>query len=77
MFFGLIFRNSAKTKRSIMFWREGKKNVFPAAASVHFDGKSVASTFSGSKAGFGFGRQAEKAAARNGTFCIFFEFVGC
>jgi len=64
MFFGLIFRNSAKTKRSIMFWREGKKNVFPA--SIHFDGKSEASTFSSSRAGYGFGRQAEKAAAKNG-----------
>lgn len=57
MLFGLIFRASAKSKRSILSWREEKKSVLP-----HSDISSLA----GSKIGYGFGRQGEKAAARNG-----------
>jgi len=54
MFFGLIFRASAKSKRSILSWREEKKSVLP-----HSDILS-------SKVGYGFGRQRDKAAAWNG-----------
>lgn len=57
MFFGLIFRDSAKTKRSILTWRDEKKSVLP---------QTDASTLSSGKGGYGFGRQGEKTAARNG-----------
>jgi len=57
MFVGLIFRASAKSKRSILSWREEKKGVLP-----HADVSTVAST----KVGYGFGRQGEKAAAWHG-----------
>jgi len=52
MFFGLIFRASAKSKRSILSWREEKKSVLPQSVST--------------KVGYGFGRQGEKAAAWKG-----------
>lgn len=64
IFFGLIFRASAKSKRSILSWREEKKNILPSSA--HFSDKSDASTFASSKPGYGFGRQGENAAARGG-----------
>jgi len=65
IFFGLIFRASAKSKRSILSWREEKKNILPSSA--HFRDMSDASTFSSSsKPGYGFGRQGENAAARSG-----------
>jgi len=51
MFFGLIFRASAKSKRAILSWREEKKSVLP---------QSDASTLASSKLGYGFGRQSEK-----------------
>lgn len=57
MFFGLIFRASAKTKRSIFSWREEKKSVLP---------QTDVSTLPSSKVGYGFGRQGKKAAAWNG-----------
>lgn len=64
IFFGLVFRASAKSKRSILSWREEKKNILPSSA--HFSDKSDASTFASSKPGYGFGRQGENAAARSG-----------
>jgi len=57
MFFGLVFRASAKSKRSILSWREEKKSVLP---------QSDVSTLASGKVGYGFGRQGEKAAAWNG-----------
>jgi len=62
---GLIFRASGKSKRSILSWREEKKNVFPN--SVHFEERSItSSTLANSKVSYGFGRQGEKAAAGRG-----------
>ncbi|KAG6861801.1 hypothetical protein C0995_011681 [Termitomyces sp. Mi166 len=81
---GLIWRGSAKAKRSLTSWREQAKSVLPtniggvdarpamstatsAASSVvsnMFSGSDHAT--SSSKAGFGFGRQGEKAAGLNG-----------
>lgn len=72
IFFGLVFRASAKSKRSILSWREEKKNILPT--SVHFTDKSDASTFANSKPGYGFGKHGEKAAARSGM-CHFLPFI--
>ncbi|KAJ3715738.1 hypothetical protein FB446DRAFT_741211 [Lentinula raphanica] len=93
IFVGLIFRQGAKTKRSITSWREHAKSALPTHVagvpvapivnhapsfvsnvfnndkerhSTASDG-SEASTASG-KAGLGFGRQGEKAAAMKGYF---------
>jgi len=54
MFFGLIFRASAKSKRSILSWREDQKGVLPRTGA--------SSTLVNSKIGYGFGRQGDKAA---------------
>jgi len=79
MFAGLVFRESAKSKRSITSWREHSKNVLPthvagvdirpvAAAAPSF----VSSVFKNekpqeeTKAGYGFGRQGERAAGLKG-----------
>jgi hypothetical protein len=70
MFFGLIFRASGKSKRSILSWRKDRKNVIPT--SVRFDDKLSASTLVNNKLGFGFGKQGEKTAARGGR-----SFVHC
>ncbi|KAJ6508840.1 hypothetical protein C8R45DRAFT_968967 [Mycena sanguinolenta] len=78
-FAGLIFRESAKSKRSITSWREHSKNVLPthvagvdirpvAAAAPSF----VSSVFKNEKpqeepkVGQGFGRQGERAAGLKG-----------
>jgi hypothetical protein len=98
---GLIFRDSARAKRSLLSWKEtSKKSVLPAPVQIaanltgtnsivsaagtyiggHSHSSSVASqpsmvganlspavSFSStSKAGLGFGRQGEKAAAAAG-----------
>ncbi|KAF9265150.1 hypothetical protein L218DRAFT_957843 [Marasmius fiardii PR-910] len=87
---GLIFRESAKLKRSVTEWKEHAKGVLPThvagidvrpvmnsgppsfVSSVFGgDGKgrhSTASDTPSSKAGYGFGRQGEKAAAMKGYF---------
>jgi len=78
MLAGLIFRESAKSKRSITSWREHSKNVLPthvagvdirpvAAAAPSF----VSSVFKNEEkseptAGHGFGRQGERAAGLKG-----------
>jgi len=68
---GLVWRETAKSKRSITSWREQSKGVLPEytprfssvfASEKHFDGESRSS----SRAGYGFGRQGEKAAALKG-----------
>jgi hypothetical protein len=74
MFFGLIFRASGKSKRSILSWREEKKTIIPT--SVRFGDKSDASTLGSSKTGYGFGRQGEKAAVRNGKTILLLRWNG-
>jgi len=88
MILGLIFRESAKTKRSIMSWRAEAKGILPNDTRPPFLNAApsfVSSVFSGSpekeeeptsefgtwrsasnKAGYGFGRQGEKAAGLKG-----------
>lgn len=79
---GLIFRQSAKSKRSITSWRDHAKSVLPthvagvdirpvASAAPSF----VSSVFKGNdekpqaeaKIGYGFGVQGEKAAGLRGN----------
>jgi len=89
MLLGLVFRESAKPKRSIAAYRDGAKRVLPISAPGHLQGGTfvprpfharadsagdTASVHSDSSStlhekvgyGFGFGRQAEKAAAQQG-----------
>jgi len=82
MFLGLIFRESAKEKRSLTSWRSESKAVLPTynpkfagtasfLSSTHADDKGrdsddFASRLIGEKAGYGFGRQGEKAAGLKG-----------
>lgn len=96
MFLGLIFRESAKPKRSITSWRAEAKGILPTSQDnrpVFVNPNSVSSPFSSTsektissphimrqdttasdqgswrsteKAGYGFGRQGEKAAALRG-----------
>jgi hypothetical protein len=74
---GLIFRESAKTKRSVTSWREHGKSVLPP--SVHRAASSASTLYglaSSEKsrgnglgdrfAGYGFGRQGEKKAGLKG-----------
>jgi len=93
---GLIFRESAKSKRSISSWREHGKSVLPTrvagidvdlkgpppfisklytggtAASADSSGSLSKESYTGAEttqdrfAGFGFGRQGEKAAGLKG-----------
>lgn len=84
MLAGLIFRQSAKTKRSVTSWRDHAKSAAKSALPTHVAGIPVPTSVpsfvsnafsneekgsdvgSGSKAGFGFGRQGEKAAGLKG-----------
>ncbi|ESK90209.1 hypothetical protein Moror_7743 [Moniliophthora roreri MCA 2997] len=82
MLLGLIFRESAKEKRSIRSWRANSKSILPTTAkdggpifvnaSPAFASSTpqLASEFgsfrSTDKAGYGFGRQGEKAAGLRG-----------
>ena len=93
MLLGLIFRESAKPKRSITIWRAEAKNILPTSQDnrpVFVHNNSVSKSFSSTtekevrimrqdttgsdngswrsteKAGYGFGRQGEKAAALRG-----------
>ena len=71
---GLIFRENAKTKRSLTSWREQAKGVLPppiqrAASSAStlfnsslFSEKGAGNERKGRFDGYGFGRQAEKKA---------------
>jgi hypothetical protein len=68
---GLIFRASAKSKRSITSWREHGKSVLPnhtgsSIHTVHFGGDNADTGSRSSKSGYGFGRQGEKAAGLKG-----------
>ncbi|KAF8447647.1 hypothetical protein L210DRAFT_3609909 [Boletus edulis BED1] len=76
MLLGLIFRESVKERRSITAWRAGPQNTLPThlppaahlnRAGTSSSGRSFASsTVSASRAGYGFGRQGEKAAGMKG-----------
>jgi len=82
MFLGLIFCESAKEKRSLTSWRSESKAVLPtynpkSAGSPSFMSSTYredkgrlsddfAGGLKGEKAGYGFGRQGEKAAALKG-----------
>lgn len=93
MFLGLLFRESAKSRRSITSWREDAKGVLPTSnqlppranldrsgssssgqsstSSTMYDEKGRGVTEfgaarNGSRAGYGFGRQGEKAAGLKG-----------
>lgn len=94
MFLGLLFRESAKSRRSITSWREDAKGVLPTtnlhpAANLDLNRSGSSSsglsstsstmygekaggvtefgaTRNGSRAGYGFGRQGEKAAGLKG-----------
>ncbi|KAJ6501976.1 hypothetical protein C8R45DRAFT_1209629 [Mycena sanguinolenta] len=77
IFIGLIFRESAKTKRSLRGKRDATKGIIGAGAvsAPQFvnnvfpeknDDVSFASWKSTDKAGYGFGRQGEKAAGLRG-----------
>jgi hypothetical protein len=85
MLLGLVFRESAKQRRSIALWREDSKSALPTTAneirarfagtgfvpkSFHTRTDSSSTGNSGAtlneKAGYGFGRQGEKASALRG-----------
>ncbi|KAG2062673.1 hypothetical protein BDR04DRAFT_1235677 [Suillus decipiens] len=93
VFLGLLFRESAKSRRSITSWREDAKGVLPTSnqlppranldrsgssssgqsstSSTMYDEKGRGVTEFGavrnaSRAGYGFGRQGEKAAGLKG-----------
>lgn len=93
MLLGLIFRESAKSKRSITSWRAESKgilptdvqapvfvNASPAFGPTHTGGeKSMDNSQFGSwksteKAGYGFGRQGEKAAGLRGLSFVYRPF---
>jgi hypothetical protein len=87
---GLIWRQSAKNKRSVTTWREQEKNVLPTH-DAGFSSRSTVSSFgdkngdigddslfisSSGKSGMGFGRQGEKAANMRGNlFFSTYHFV--
>jgi len=78
MVLGLIFRQSAKSKRSITSWRDHAKAVLPTAVTSHIPSKAapsfVSSVYSTDRAdenqhsarGLGFGRQGEQNAGMKG-----------
>ncbi|KAH7889494.1 hypothetical protein F5I97DRAFT_538748 [Phlebopus sp. FC_14] len=94
MLLGLIFRESAKERRSISAWRDGSKDILPTtqlapamnlsrstssssgqsyASSTVYEEKSrdlaeFGAARSASRAGYGFGRQGEKAAGMKGSW---------
>lgn len=83
MLLGLVFRESAKWRRSILAWREQAKGILPSAEDIRPPFARPTSTFMsnifkpkgeqgqavdefGKRAGYGFGRQGEKAAGLKG-----------
>lgn len=74
MLVGLIFRASAKHKRSLMAWRD-EKSVLPrnnTGSTWRSRGEDVESVEEKKGFGLGFGRQGEKAAGIKGMFLYFF-----
>jgi len=78
IFLGLVFREKAKAKRSVTSWRDQAKSVLPppvrraasSASTLYGPGllpeKKGLGRLSGRFAGYGFGRQGEKEAAKKG-----------
>lgn len=85
---GLIFREQAKDKRNILSWRERQKDILPTRSTRgptirDEDGTTVCASPSpspyqsaSSRAGMGFGRQAEKAAELKGACPRGLQIVG-
>ncbi|KAH7882232.1 hypothetical protein F5I97DRAFT_1908543 [Phlebopus sp. FC_14] len=66
---GLIFREKAKDKRSILSWRDRGKDVLPTTGRGGDTSRSSSNASyrqARDRTGMGFGRQAEKAAALKG-----------
>jgi len=72
---GLIFREGAKTKRSVTSWRDHAKSVLPppvqraasSASTLYGPSPSEKKSSLGARfAGYGFGRQGEKEAGKKG-----------
>lgn len=82
---GLIFRERAKDKRSVTTWKSESKGVLPSTrdmrpkfarpssgfVSALFTGSSEKTKVEDHRAGFGFGRQGEKAAGLKGVSLFF------
>ncbi|KAH9951998.1 hypothetical protein B0H21DRAFT_9100 [Amylocystis lapponica] len=73
MLLGLVFRERAKTRRSITSWRAEAKGVLPSTHDLRPTFARPSSTFVSSifkgkeeKTSFGFGRQGEKTAGLKG-----------
>ena len=90
MVLGLIFRQSAKEKRSFTNWRGHAKGVLPTAVAAHIPSKAAAVSFvssvystdrteenQSSERGFGFGRQGEQNAGLKGVFFLFADAAFC
>ena len=80
---GLIFREHAKSRRSIRAWKANDAGTLPmhtgnlrspSFRSSLFGGKSAGSS---KPSGFGFGVQGEKQAGLKGVCCHSLEFKGC
>ena len=77
IFLGLVFRESAKDKRSFTSWRSESRTVLPTHDPKSAGSASYLSSTYGDKrrqsddekAGYGFGRQGEKQAGLKGAFC--------
>ena len=73
MTLGLIFREGAKSKRSIRAWKAGNDGTLPMHTGDLATPKFRPSLFGGKPAdgdrssGFGFGNQGEKQAGLKGT----------
>lgn len=79
MLLGLIFRESAKEKRSITAWKNDGTPVLPVVADYRstppsggnfpgsFNNEKADTWASDEKAGYGFGRMGEKSAGLRGT----------
>ena len=81
---GLIFREHAKSKRSIRARRENDAGALPMHTGNISSPTLQSSLFSGKSTGgaskpnsFGFGTQGEKQAGLKGEDCRFLEFESC
>ncbi|KAF8547311.1 hypothetical protein OG21DRAFT_1517476, partial [Imleria badia] len=81
MLVGLIFREKAKDKRSILSWRERGKDVLPShvrgvdVRPVTADDPTCTLSDASSRSGMGFGRQGEKSAALKGMYAPTARFL--
>lgn len=89
MMLGLIFRDTARSRRSITEWRTEAKGVLPSSKDLRPTFARPASSFvpslfktnndssSREKTGFGFGAQGEKTAGLKGTRTMFSIDLNC